>query len=269
MSRFTPTSPLRDRDRAGKTAASDEAVPGRTRSDVAPSPQPRVAADGFPGHGVAEVIELRPTGGAIGDRGHGEGLDAAIVASLRAGHPSAPAALFDRHAEHIERLLLRIIGRDGELEDVLHEVFAESLDKIDRLREPRALRPWLTRIAVHKARDLLRRRSRSRWLRFLPHDEVPEVSYEPTSHAEQVCAERVYALLAELPADDRIAFALREVDEMTLPEIAAVTGASLATVKRRIHRARCAMQAAALTDPWLRERFDFDSGTVPEEGLPS
>jgi RNA polymerase sigma-70 factor (ECF subfamily) len=70
-----------------------------------------------------------------------------------------------------------------------------------------------------------------------------------------------YAVLAELPADERIVFALRHVDGMELIAVAGACGISLATVKRRLGRAQrtfCerAEKHAALVewlgkgDPW-------------------
>ena len=49
--------------------------------------------------------------------------------------------------------------------------------------------------------------------------------------------ERFYRLLDALSANDRTAFVLRHVEGLSLEEMAVATGASLATVKRRVHRA--------------------------------
>jgi RNA polymerase sigma-70 factor (ECF subfamily) len=68
----------------------------------------------------------------------------------------------------------------------------------------------------------------------------------------------VYRVLAQLPVDERIAFALRHVDGMQLTDVAASTRVSLATAKRRISRAQGRFVGLAQAEPslscWLGER---------------
>jgi hypothetical protein len=58
------------------------------------------------------------------------GDDAALVAALRSGHPAALAAFHDRYATHMLRMLVRVLGQDRDLEDVLHEVFVRALSSL-------------------------------------------------------------------------------------------------------------------------------------------
>ncbi len=166
---------------------------------------------------TAAVHVLRPTGSPeLAPAEDVRTVDAALVAGLRAGHPDAPAAFFDRYGVYVERLLLRLIGRDGEIEDLLHEVFAESLEKISRLRDPGALRPWLARITVFTARTCLRRRTRGRWLSFVQPEDVPEIPSEPPAHEARQTLSSVYRCMDTLKPDDRIAFTLHVLHQMTL-----------------------------------------------------
>ena len=50
------------------------------------------------------------------------GDDEAMLEALKSGHVSAVAALYDRYAGHIRRVLLRIVGDDSEIGDLLQEV---------------------------------------------------------------------------------------------------------------------------------------------------
>jgi RNA polymerase sigma-70 factor (ECF subfamily) len=67
----------------------------------------------------------------------------------------------------------------------------------------------------------------------------------------------VYAVLNRMPADDRIAFALRYIDGMELTEVAAACSVSLATVKRRLRRSEARFLKAArshtLLEKWVEE----------------
>ncbi|MEM9069022.1 MAG: sigma-70 family RNA polymerase sigma factor [Myxococcota bacterium] len=182
--------------------------------------------------------------------------DVDLVYALRDGLPGAQAQFFDRYGEYVERLLIRVLGSDPEVEDLLHEVFLQSFACVHKLRDPGALKPWLTRLTVNVARSCIRKRSRSRWLVFLPHERVPEVA-EDGSEARALMT-RVYRALSGIrSAEDRIAFALRYLDGMTLPEVARASGCSLATAKRRVTRGKTAFLKTARRDPELVERFDL------------
>ena len=163
--------------------------------------------------------------------------DEALAAALRSQHPSARAALFERHAEHVRRILVRVLGLDQEIPDLLQEVFLTALSGVEKLEDPSALRSWLTSIAVHSARGLIRKRARRRILGLVEPERL-ERELGPASGMETHEAIRaLYAVLDGMPADERIVFALRFVEGMDLLEIGAACGISRATVSRRLGRA--------------------------------
>src|SRR3954469_19095046 len=86
--------------------------------------------------------------------------DTALVEGLAAGEPWARAALFERYAPPIERMLRKILGPDQhtEIADVLHEVFVQALASLERLRDPRAVLSWMQAIAAHTAYRTIRAR---------------------------------------------------------------------------------------------------------------
>jgi RNA polymerase sigma-70 factor (ECF subfamily) len=181
------------------------------------------------------------------------GDDVALVSSLMRGAPAARAEFFDRYASQAQRVLARVLGHDAELPDLLHEVFARALAQIDRLEDPAALKSWLTAIAVFTAREHIRRRMRTRWLRFFAHEDVPDL---PAASADEEIREslrRTYAVLDRLGVDDRIAFSLRYIEGLDLGEVAAACGVSLNTIKRRLVRAERRFVALARSEPALHD----------------
>jgi RNA polymerase sigma-70 factor (ECF subfamily) len=182
------------------------------------------------------------------------GDDRALVEALRANHPGAKAALFHRHVRWVERLITHVIGFDAELPDILQEVFARALASIHTLKDPGALQPWLGRVTTHTARKVLRTRSRRTWIRRFT-DSSEEERFEPAGtpfdpEARQAL-HAVYRALDTLPADERIAFALRFIDGMELTEVAASCDVSLATIKRRLARSERRFALAARKHPEL------------------
>jgi RNA polymerase sigma-70 factor (ECF subfamily) len=211
---------------------------------------------------VAELLPLRRSQAEL----PAPESDEILVLALRARHPDAGTQLFDRYAPHVRRVLVRVMGPDSEILDLVHDVFVTALESVHRLVDPRALRAWLTQIAVFTARARIRRRVRGRVLRFLPFSELPEPELPPVDFEASESMQAVYRVLGDLDADQRIAFALRFVAGMELTEVAASCGVSLATIKRRLSRAQSNFATSAQREPalveWLTRSAGAEGGTA-------
>jgi RNA polymerase sigma-70 factor (ECF subfamily) len=179
------------------------------------------------------------------------GDDTDLVEGFRRGDPLARAALYDRYADHVHRVLYRILGFDRDLVDLHHDVFVRALVSLPNLKDPSALKGWLTMIAVHVAHASIARRKHGGWLWFLPSDELPEVESSHAGTDVRDALRATYAILDRLPLEERIAFALRFIDGMELTEVAAACDTSLATIKRRLARAAAHFDADAQKQPAL------------------
>jgi RNA polymerase sigma-70 factor (ECF subfamily) len=180
----------------------------------------------------------------------------ALVAAIRAGEPTGGAALYDLHHDYVRRVLMRVIGPDGHLEDLIQDVFVAAIEGIERLEDPQALRSWIAGIAVNVARAELRKRTRTAWLRFLPGSWLPELEAVVSSPELDEAVRAAYRVLGHLQVEERIAFALRFIEGMELSEVASSCQTSLATTKRRLHSARKKFENMASTypelAPWLQ-----------------
>lgn len=194
----------------------------------------------------------QPRGPAIVRLGFLESA-AAIVASVRAGHAAGGAALYDRYHEHVQRVLVRVLGPDADLADLIQDVFLEAIDSIEQLDDPEALRGWLASIAVFRARAEIRRRTHSRWFPLFANEQLPEVTAPVSTPEIDEAVRATYGVLAKLPTEERILFALRFIDGMQITEIAETCRVSLATVKRRLTRAQRRFLAVARAAPAITE----------------
>jgi RNA polymerase sigma-70 factor (ECF subfamily) len=170
----------------------------------------------------------------------------------------AAAALYDRFAGHINRLVWRLLGGDQEHDDVVQQVFVNALGSMGKLKDPQALGGWLVGIAVNTVRREIRSRRARRIFRLVPGtSELPRETLDPEG---QLLAPRFYAVVSRLKAADRIVFTLRFVEGYTLGECAAACRCSLATIKRKLARARRVFYKYARMDPvlasWIEEVRD-------------
>jgi len=129
---------------------------------------------------------------------------------------------------------------NGEGDDLYQEAVLRAWRKLHTLREEARFRPWFFAVllSVHRSRC-----RRAFWKRFIPLDDAA-AGREPAGedgrvHAEELdAARRAARALARLPAVQREALVLHELEGFSMEEIAALQGASVAAVKSRVFRAR-------------------------------
>jgi RNA polymerase sigma-70 factor, ECF subfamily len=141
---------------------------------------------------------------------------------------------FRRHSAAVASVGFRILGSRAEAEDLVQDVFLRARRWLDRIEEPAALRGWLTVVAVREARYRLRVRRLRAVFRADDTPSYVEVADSSASPATRTLLAEVYRVLDAVTIEGRLAWTLRHVEGMTLPEVAQHCGCSLATAKRRI-----------------------------------
>lgn len=149
--------------------------------------------------------------------------------------------VFRRYAPYVGAIVLQLIGRPGDVDDVVQDVFIQAHRGLSKLRDPAAVRPWLRRIAVRRARRWLRKRWVRRWLGEADIDMQPELVDSSASPEERAQIAHIYRMLDKMPRDERIVWVLRLVEGETLEAIADLLGCSVSTVQRRLKAAQAAM----------------------------
>ena len=163
---------------------------------------------------------------------------AALLERARRSDAAACRELFQRHVAGVHRVVRRIAGATGDVDDLVQTTFVEAFRSLPLFRGDALFSTWLTRIAVRVTMRSVRRR--------LPRAASLDDVFEPASAApgpEQVTAARetltlVEALLAELRPKRRAAFVLHVLEGYSMEEVAAILSASTAAVKVRVHDAR-------------------------------
>jgi RNA polymerase sigma-70 factor (ECF subfamily) len=195
--------------------------------------------------GVSSVVKFRvqPPAESVSD--------AELVVSARSGAAWAQEAIYRRHAPRLLNTAARLLHNETEARDVLQDLFIEALDSLTSLREPAALGAWLRRRLIARC---TRQLQRARWkaLFGIRHaSEVAASSLSPMASSAEARAEfaLLTKVLAALPPRARVAWTLHHADGETLVDIAALTGVSLATVKRDIAVAEAAVGRASQEIP--------------------
>jgi RNA polymerase sigma-70 factor (ECF subfamily) len=165
---------------------------------------------------------------------HAAELD--LIAAAQAGDASAFRGIVERHHRLVAGLAYRLSGDADLADDVAQETFVRAWRGLARFepRRPGSLRSWLCRIAHNLTMDALRRRRSEPLTSERPdHGLSP---FEAASRSETGAAVRQAVL--QLPDHLRAAIVLREYEEMSYAEIAAVLEIPIGTVMSRLHSAR-------------------------------
>lgn len=145
--------------------------------------------------------------------------------------------LMDAHGNDVLRVVYGIVRDRHIAEDLSQDVFVRVYDHLHEFRQESSYKTWILRIAVNRAKDYLRSAAR----RSVPVEDLTYLPAEGT--AEDVAMTRLtqgdlwQAVLA-LPDGYRETMWLYYSQELPIDEIAAVTGASVSSVKTRLHRGR-------------------------------
>ena len=146
--------------------------------------------------------------------------------ALRARDPQAWTALFEDHRDLVFRSALAQTGARETAEDITGQVFLEAIEGIGRYRDRgRPLSAWLLTIAKHRSLDAVRKRRRER------------AAALPIAGTDVPASDPALLALASLTVDQRQIIHLRFVEDLSVDEVARVTGRSAGAVKALQHRA--------------------------------
>ena len=171
---------------------------------------------------------------------HDEDVDAAdraLVDAIRRGDRNAFAELVEREAGPVYRACLRVLGRPQDAEDVAQESFLAAYRSIRGYRGEGSVRAWLLRIATRQAFRRLAQRRTNADLASVPEPLLADSSDEPGRViAESESRREVREAVGALADPYREVVALRFFADLSLQDIADVTGRPLNTVKTHLRR---------------------------------
>ncbi|MEU6072595.1 RNA polymerase sigma factor SigM [Micromonospora sp. NPDC047074] len=202
------------------------------------------------------VREERTTGGPVGEASgspvtsstQSGATDLDLLHAHVAGDRDAFAELFHRHRDRLWAVALRTLGEREEAADALQDALLSAHRAAGRFRGDSAVTTWLHRIVVNACLDRIRRRQ--------AHPTVPlpdgarddsgaaTGGVEPAAPVEDHdTALVVRQALAGLPAEQRAALILVDVQGYPVAEVAQILGVAEGTVKSRCARGRARLAA--------------------------
>jgi len=162
--------------------------------------------------------------------------DGALVKSTLDGDARAFTELVDRHAAACLRFAARMLGDRSEAEDVAQETFLRAFKALESYDERLPFRTWLFSILINRCRTAMAQRMRRERRVVFDSDALDRTSLAAPQDSVEL-REELNRAIATLSPEQREAFLLRHVEELSYEEIMSVTGAGMSALKMRVKRA--------------------------------
>lgn len=173
--------------------------------------------------------------------------DQDLLFGLRNGEEPAFRELVTRFQDRVFNTALGLLQQHAEAEDIAQEVFIQVFRSIQQFKADSQLSTWIYRITVTKSLDHLRRKKRKKRFGFLTSifDEANKPVYEPADfnhpgvlQENKEDAALLFKMIARLPENQRTAFILNKVEELSYREIAVILNTTEAAVDSLLQRAK-------------------------------
>jgi RNA polymerase sigma-70 factor, ECF subfamily len=176
----------------------------------------------------------------------------ALIASILAGERDKFHLLIRPYEQQIYRTAFALVKNEAEAEDVVQDAVLKAYRKLASFRGDAKFSTWLVAITLNEARGRLRKANRAA---FDSLDAQREESGDFTPAAltdwreiplaaleRQELRALIQNAVSELPESYREIVTLRDVEELSVNDTAALLGISVGLVKVRLHRARMMLQ---------------------------
>jgi RNA polymerase sigma-70 factor (ECF subfamily) len=171
-----------------------------------------------------------------------------FIKRVQRGEQELFGFLVERHQRRVFSIIYHLVRRRDEVEDIAQEIFFKAFQAIRSYNFESSFATWLSRVAVNHCYDYLRRVRSSRVHYFWEVSEETRLQLEARAERmgggdlnpeeRSALKDMTEKLLERAPADDRVVLALKELEELSVEEIAEILELNVSTVKVRLHRAR-------------------------------
>ncbi len=166
--------------------------------------------------------------------------DTRLVEETRQGNRDAFGILVQRYERRLIRVILRFVNDVDVAEDLAQETFIRAYERLDQFDPSRRFSPWLFRIGVNLSMDFHRRRKRRIWSILFSDRKTnsPIDSVVPDPRLQIDLQMEVQLVVERIPEKYRTVLILRDMENFSTSEIAAILNRQEATIRWRLAEAR-------------------------------
>ena len=170
-----------------------------------------------------------------------------LIQGLRNGDEAAFNFLVKNYQDRVYNTAIGIVQNAEDAEDVAQEVFIQVYRSIHNFKGESKLSTWLYRIATTRSLDLLRSRKSKKRFGFIqrlfgegnePLHEIPDFNHPGIAMDRKENAAKLFKAIAQLPENQKTAFTLYKLEDLSYQEVSDVMQTSVAAVESLMHRAK-------------------------------
>jgi len=171
--------------------------------------------------------------------------EATLIAALKQRDPTALTALFERYSDKIYRLAVSVLHDEVQADGVVQNTFLALIENVQTFEGRAGIGTWLYRVAynecmmrVRKAKPIVDLDENADDGDTLPTHFVDWQTVPDQILGSSEAMEQMEHAITQLKPDLRTVFVLRDIEELSTAETAAILGITENLVKVRLHRAR-------------------------------
>ncbi|MEO6526086.1 MAG: RNA polymerase sigma factor [Gemmatimonadaceae bacterium] len=158
-----------------------------------------------------------------------------LVRAAQSGDVRAFASLVDAYYARCLRFALHMLSSQSDAEEAVQDTFVRVYRALPTYVEQESFEPWLFRILANRCRSAgARERRRAEVVEF---GDVPDRPTDGRHDLAIAWREEINVALALLPAEQREAFLMRHVEDLSYEDMSVATGAGISALKMRVKRA--------------------------------
>jgi RNA polymerase sigma-70 factor (ECF subfamily) len=170
-----------------------------------------------------------------------------LIDGLRNKEEPAFRELVSRFQDKVFNTALGLLQHATDAEDIAQEVFIQVYRSVHQFKGESLLSTWIYRITVTKSLDFLRSKKRKKRFGFVynlfgddnkPAFDTGDFNHPGVQQERKEEAAILFKLVDGLPENQRTAFLLNKVEELSYREIAAILNTSEPAVDSLLQRAK-------------------------------
>ena len=164
-----------------------------------------------------------------------------ILNFCRLKDEAAFSCLINRYSESIRRILYTVLqGSEEDMEDVKQEVLLALYKNLDKFTFKSSFSTYLFRMTRNKAIDFIRKKKRHIMIleKSYIHSELIDKNSPESLYIKKENKRNILKVILELSEKDRSIILLKDVENLSIDEIAIIFKKPVGTIKSRLHRAR-------------------------------
>lgn len=170
-----------------------------------------------------------------------------LIQRLRNGDEQAFKTLVETYQDMVFNTAVGIVQNEEDAEDVAQEVFIRIFKSIHTFKGESKLSTWIYRITTSCALDLVRSRKSKKRFAFLqrlfgndnePLYEAPDFYHPGVAMDQKENAAKLFKAIDKLPENQKVAFTLHKLEDLSYQEISEVMKTSVSAVESLMHRAK-------------------------------